>query len=432
MVIAMTGRMVLREMYLSRLREMRGLFSVAKVIMGIRRCGKSTLLGQYISELLESGVPESDIISIDFNEPSNQHLHDIKALNAHLLEVIPTDHPSYLFLDEVQLVKGWERTVAGLCDRGNVDIYITGSNGHLLSNELTTMITGRYVEIPMLPPSFHEFVALYEDEADRNKLLDMYLHDGTVLLTDPFMYPTTRTDLLKGLSDSIIVEDISSRESTPNPNTTRKIARFLFSNIGNETSISKIAEGIGSSSPTVEKYIDALLAAGLFMYAEKYDIVGSKLLRTNGKYYATDMGLRRVNLNQHELKDLSRPIENLVFLELIRRGYEVCVGSYRGREIDFQATRGDTTEYFQVCQTMLSEDTREREFRSLDDMKNSIPKTIITGDAIGLGNFGGIRVVNLIDWLLDDGTTPRVVPAPTSWRIGRISIANDRACHRNK
>lgn len=417
--------MVIREAYLERLREWRGKYSIAKAIMGVRRCGKSTLLAQYIDELKKSGVPSEDIISIDFENVRWQHISNREMLNKVLIELVPLDRPVFLFLDEIQEVDGWERSVAGMCNQGNVDVYITGSNGHVLSTELTTHLTGRFIEIPMLPPSFHEFCCLYRDYGNSDSLLDSYLRGGSMPVIDPSMTANGRRDMLMWLSDSIISKDIASRKKTPNSETARKIAKFLFSNIGNETSISNIADGIKLSTVTVQKYVDALIAAGLFIYAEKYDIVGQKILQTNGKYYATDMGLRNVNLKQTEKKDLSRPIENIVFLELIRRGYDICIGSYRGREIDFLATRGDTTEYFQVCQTILSDETRDREFRSFNDMKDSFPKIIITTDRIGLGNYGGIRVVNLTDWLLDDGVEPKVVDAPASWRIGQITIADD-------
>lgn len=410
----MTGTMVIREGYLRQLRAGRGLHSVVKIIMGVRRCGKSTLMEQYIHELRLEGIPEDHIIRIDLEDQRNQHIRDKDALNGILTELIPDD-PCFVFLDELQNVEGWEMTVAAMCNRGNVDLYVTGSNGYLLSSELSTHITGRYVEIRMLPLSFHEYSALRSGLGDNTELLSLYLKYGGLPMVDPSLGKTFCMSLLEGIVDSVINKDVSSRSKTPNSSTVERIARFLYSNIGNESNMLSISKGSGLSQNTVERYVKGMLNAGIFEYAEKYDIIGKKLLNTNGKYYAADLGMRNASLGGAQGTDMSRPLENIVYLELLRRGYTVRVGSYGNTEVDFTATIDDRTEFYQVCQTLMSEGTREREIRSYRMMRNSHRRFILTLDRLGIGNDDGVEIVNIIDWLLDDGIDPKVVPAPERW-----------------
>lgn len=412
----MQDKMVIRQSYIDWLERYRDEFTIAKIITGPRRCGKSTLMLQYIGHLIETGVREDEIIVIDFDDPRYQGITSNLELNSVLNGLLPESR-CYIFFDELQEVESWERTVAGLCNRGNVDVYITGSNGHLASSEFSTHITGRFTEIPMLPLSFHEYFAMYARTIGQSSILMRYLADGGIPFVSPMNDPRLNKEYLTTLLEAIISLDVASRKSTPNVPMARKLAVFLYSNIGNETSTLGISKSVGMNSITVEKYLDALVKSGLFHYVDKYDVVGAKHLNTNGKYYATDLGIRNCRINGYELLDASRPLENLVFLELVRRGYTISTGNYNGREINFVAERNGDREYFQVCLTMHAEDMLEREIRSYNNMKDSFKKTILTADKTWSGGIDGVRIINIEEWLLDDGVDPRIVGAPSTWRI---------------
>ncbi len=394
---------VRRTHYLELLHAGKDVTSVVKVITGMRRCGKSTLLDQYMDDLRKEGVPENSIFSINFESFYGQDIETFKQLNDVLKDKISTEHPMYIFLDEIQEVKGWEKSIAALSTMKNCDVYITGSNSNMLSSELSTHISGRYIEIRMLPLSFKEYVEMHESK-DIESAFANYLKFGSLPEVHPERGERFCYDYLEGTFNTILVKDVLGRTKTKDKTKVESIARFIYSNIGNITNISKIAEGTGISHVMSDKYISTMVDSLLFYQAEKYDIVGKKLLATNGKYYATDLGMRNSALKGADSTDISRPLENIIFLELIRRGYTVRVGSYRDAEIDFAALKGDVVEYYQVTLTMLSEKTKEREFRSLEKIKDNYTKTILTLDRIGLGSNNGIHVVNVFDWLLGDWT----------------------------
>ena len=390
---------ILREDYLSLLEAGRDRNDVVKVITGMRRSGKSTLLEQYADSLRNQGVPEDSIFMINFEDIEWQHVNDHTALNKWISENIPKKGQCYVFLDEIQNVDGWERSVSGLQNKPNCDIYITGSNSKMLSSELATHISGRYTEIRIMPLSFREYLQLHPTE-DIDERFRQYLMFGGLPSVDPDADERFRGGLLEGIFNTVLVKDILSRLRTDDVSKLTAIARFLYSNIGNTTNIDSIAEATGISNPTVSKYVDEMCKAFLFYYAERYDVVGKKILKTNGKYYASDLGMRNVMLGRHSAGDISKPLENVVYLELIRRGYEGRVGSYRDWAVDFTATNSRGTEYFQVCQTMMAEETYDREIRPLKGIRDNFAKTILTLDRFGLGSDEGIRVVNVIDWLL--------------------------------
>ncbi|MCQ2071301.1 MAG: ATP-binding protein, partial [archaeon] len=371
-----------------------------KVVTGMRRSGKSTLLEQYASGLVDSGVPEGSIFFLNFDDIGWQHLSDSVALNGWITENIPKDRQCYVFLDEVQNVDGWERSVSGLQNMSNCDVYVTGSNSKMLSSELATHISGRYIEIGILPLSFKEYLELHPSE-DVEGRFRQFLSFGGLPAVDPNADKRFNDGLLEGVFNTVLVKDMLSRLKTDDVSKLTAIARFLYSNIGNITNIDHIAEATGIGNPTVSRYVDEMCKAFLFYRSERYDMVGKKILKTNGKYYASDLGLRNTMLGRPSAGDISRPLENVVYLELLRRGYTVRTGSYRDREVDFTATDGEGTEYFQVCQTMMAEGTYEREMRSLKGIKDNCPKTVLTLDRFGLGSDEGIKVVNVIDWLLD-------------------------------
>ncbi len=391
---------VRRERYLKDLHEGRSAKNVIKVITGMRRCGKSTLLDQFISDLKLNGVLDSDIIHINFDSFEGQKYQNYIELNNMLESAVSAEKEYYVILDEIQNVEGWEKTVAALNTIKSCDVYLTGSNSAMLSTELSTHISGRYVEIKMLPLSFKEYVEFHQPE-DIEKSFSEYLKYGSLPDVNPKLGERFCESYLEGVFNTVLIKDILLRIKTDDVKKITSIARFLYSNIGNITNIASIAKGAEINPVTASRYVTEIENALLFYHSEKYDIVGKRLLQTNGKYYASDLGMRRIVLKDIHDTDVSRPLENLVYLELIRRGYTVRTGSFRDFEVDFIAFKGDSTEYYQVTLSMLSEGTRKRELRSLECIKDNYHKTILTTDRIGLGSENGIRIVNVIDWLLE-------------------------------
>ena len=392
---------VIRKDYLQMLMDGKDRNSTIKVITGMRRCGKSTLLDQYESELVSLGVSEEDIVRINLELPENQHISDKNALNQWILENIPRDRQVYVFLDEIQNVDGWEKSLAGLEAMGNCDIYITGSNSKLLSLELSTHITGRYIEIRMQPFSFREYLEMYPSDNKDRRFID-FLRYGGIPIVDPDSSEKYRAGILEGIFNSILVNDVLNRLRTDDVSKVTSIARYLYSNIGNITNIDNISKEIGISGPTVDRYVEAMEKAYLFYHCERYDIVGKNVLKTNGKYYASDLGMRNQSVAVANARDMSKPLENIVYMELLRRGYKVNVGCYKDSEVDFIALKGGRVEYFQVSQTIMEENTYQREIRPYRGIKDNFRKTILTMDRFGLGTDEGIEIVNVVDWLLDE------------------------------
>ena len=391
---------VLRKDYLSLLEAGKDQNDVIKVITGMRRSGKSTLMNQFIEKLKADGVPDDRIFLINFEMAEYQYLNDKDVLNKWILDNIPKEGQCYVFLDEIQNVKDWEMSVSALQIMPNCDVYITGSNSKMLSSELSTHISGRYIEVKVLPLSFSEYLELHPSD-DKDRRFKDYLRYGALPVVNPDSDRIFIEGLLEGVFNTVLVKDILSRLRTDDVSKITAIARFLYSNIGNITNIENIATETGISNPTVSRYVEEMSKAFLFYYAEKYDIVGKKILKTNGKFYASDLGMRNVILGLGLARDISKPLENVVFMELLRRGYEVRIGSYRDWEVDFTAIGPDGVEYYQICETMLSDDTYKRESRPFMAIRDNCPKTILTLDRFGLGSEDGIKIVNLIDWLLD-------------------------------
>lgn len=392
-------RLIRRTQYLELLHAGKDATAVVKVVTGMRRCGKSTLLEQYMADLREGGVPADSIFALNFETAEGQQIADAAALNRLIAAKVPQDRPMYIFLDEIQNVKDWELSVAALGTMKNCDVYLTGSNSKLLSTELSTHLSGRFIEIRMLPLSFREYLELHPSD-DRELRFREYLRFGALPETDPARGERFCDAYLEGTFNTVLVKDILGRLKIDDVTKVEAIARFLYSNIGNTTNTQHIAKGAGVSAATADRYIGQMEGALLFYHAEKYDVVGKKLLETNGKYYASDLGLRNSALKGASGTDLSRPLENLVYLELIRRGYTVRIGSYREYEVDFTALKADTTEYYQVTTTLQTAETRERELRPLNGLRDNFRKTVLTLDRFGLGSENGITVVNIIDWLL--------------------------------
>lgn len=391
---------VLRKDYLSLLEAGKDENAVVKVITGMRRSGKSTLMNQFIEKLKAAGVSDDRIFLINFEMAEYQYINDRTILNKWILDNIPKEGQCYVFLDEIQNVNDWEMSVSALQIMPNCDVYITGSNSKMLSSELSTHISGRYTEVKVLPLSFSEYLELYPSD-DKDSRFSDYLRYGGLPVVNPDSDRTFIEGLLEGIFNTVLVKDVLYRLKTDDVSKITAIAKFLYSNIGNITNIDNIATETGISNPTVSKYVEEMSKAFLFYYAEKYDIVGKKILKTNGKFYASDLGMRNVIIGLGLARDISKPLENVVFMELLRRGYEVRIGSYRDWEVDFTAIGPDGVEYYQICETMLSDDTYKRESRPFKAIKDNCPKTILTLDKFGLGSDDGIKIVNLVDWLLD-------------------------------
>lgn len=391
---------VLRKDYLSLLEAGKDENTVVKVITGMRRSGKSTLMNQFIEKLKAAGVSDDRIFLINFEMAEYQYINDRTILNKWILDNIPKEGQCYVFLDEIQNVNEWEMSVSALQIMPNCDVYITGSNSKMLSSELSTHISGRYTEVKVLPLSFSEYLELHPSDDKDSRFRD-YLRYGGLPVVNPDSDRTFIEGLLEGIFNTVLVKDVLYRLKTDDVSKITAIAKFLYSNIGNITNIDNIATETGISNPTVSKYVEEMSKAFLFYYAEKYDIVGKKILKTNGKFYASDLGMRNVIIGFGLVRDISKPLENVVFMELLRRGYEVRIGSYRDLEVDFTAIGPDGVEYYQICETMLSDDTYKRESRPFKAIKDNCPKTILTLDKFGLGSDDGIKIVNLVDWLLD-------------------------------
>lgn len=384
-----------------------------KVVTGIRRCGKSVLLEQYQQKLLAEGVAPEQIISINFENLDYEPLKDYMELYRYLKERLCTDKMTYIFLDEVQEVPSFEKVVDSLSIKDQVDIYITGSNAYMLSSELATLLSGRYTEIKMLPFSFREYIA--ETGLPKEEAFAEFMKTGGI----PYVAAMNRTDekvdqYLEGIYNTVIVKDIEQRQLRKEKGgNTRKItdiallkniARYLASVIGSPVSMKSITNYLTSSGRkisqnTVSDYVDALKESFIFYSVERFDIVGKQLLKINNKLYMVDMGIRN-HILPRKRYDLGFTIENIVFLELMRKGYKINIGKYGATEVDFVVQKEGVLTYYQVTADMTAKETFEREMRPLRSIPDNYEKVVLTLDHFSLGNYDGIKVVNVIDWLL--------------------------------
>lgn len=388
-----------RRLYLKRLESGRDRTDLVKIITGMRRCGKTVLMEQFIELLKGTGVPEGSIVHINLESEESAHIHGYLDLLAEIRRRADTNGRIYLFLDEIQMVDGWEKAINAIQADMDADIYITGSNAYMLSSDLSTLISGRYVELRMLPLSFAEFLELHPGNEEMR--FRQYIRSGSMPASDPDGDEAFERDHLKGLFNTVLVKDVMERIKIHSNANVTDICRFLYSNIGNITSCNNIARSENISNRDVRACLDALQDAFLFYKCERYDIRGKRLMDSLEKYYVSDTGIRNAVLGISSREDDSRQIENIVYLELIRRGYEVCVGKYGDTKVDFTARKGDSIEYYQVTMTMLPEDTYEREVRSLRRIQDNWPKTVLSMDRFLTGIPDGIVHRNIIDWLLD-------------------------------
>lgn len=405
--------MVERKEYLEHLIQWKD-EQVIKVVTGIRRCGKSTLLLQYQEWLKASGVSDEQIVTINFEELEYEELQDYKKLYAYLKDRLCKGKMTYIFLDEIQKVSAFEKVVDSLYVKPQVDLYVTGSNAYMLSGDLATLLTGRYVEIKMLPLSFYEFLEVTGSGQEQG--FSEYMRDGGL----PYVAVMDRTPekvetYLEGIYNTVIVKDIEDRQARKESDSDKRkindilllktIARYLASIVGNPVSIRSITDyfisnGRKISPNTVSDYVEALTESFIFYPAERFDIIGKQLLKANRKMYIVDLGLRNHILPRRQY-DLGFSLENIVYFELLRRGYRVMIGKIGSTEVDFVAEKQGTYTYFQVTADMTAQETFEREMKPLRRIRDNYEKIVLTGDRLTLGNYDGIQVKYLPDWLLE-------------------------------
>ena len=401
-----------RKEYLSILKNFKDQ-QIIKVITGIRRCGKSTLLEIFKDYLSENGVEEKQIISINFENADYEELQDRKKLYEYIKERLVKGKKTYVFLDEIQNVFEFEKTVDSLFINKDVDLYITGSNAYLLSSELATLLTGRFIEIKMLPLSFKEYISAFEDKTDISRKFRNYLrYSSFPQAVEIFKINPENIDMfLDGIYSTILFKDVMQRKGITDKNILERVTRYLYDNIGNRTSMKSISdklEGIEkkSSYNTILNYVDSLIDSYLIFKANRYDIKGKEFLKTQEKYYAIDIGLRYYMLGQESSRDMGHILENVVYLELLRRGYDVYIGKYDELEVDFVAKKPENTIYYQVALTTRENDdgtnkTLERELTPLKKINDNYPKYILTLDEDLDVDFDGIKKINVLDWLLN-------------------------------
>jgi predicted AAA+ superfamily ATPase len=380
---------------------------VIKVLTGMRRCGKSTILEQFAAELTASGVKNDQIISVNFEDINSESLQEYHALNNYVLKRIHDDEQKYyLLLDEIQMVPEFEKVINSLFLRKNLDIYITGSNAYYLSGELATLLTGRYIEFKVFPFSFSEFRSVYSN-LDELKAYEKFLVQGGMpYLINYEADDKSIRDYYEGIYSTVLVKDVISRKRVADSSILQSVAKFLASNVGNLNTTKRIADTLTTfgrkiSVNTLESYISGLVDAMIFYKCSRYDIKGKEYLKTGDKYYIVDIGFRNYLMNNATM-DSGFVLENIVYIELVRRGYKVSVGKVGDKEVDFVATSTlGQVEYYQVALTIRDTKVWEREVSALEAIKDNNPKYILHLDPDPDSQHNGIKVMSATNWLLD-------------------------------
>ncbi len=395
-----------RKEYLNKLIALKDK-KVIKIITGVRRCGKSTLMEIFKNYLLKNGVNKKNIISINFEDFDFYDLRNPNKLYSYIKEKLDSENQNYIFLDEIQHVEDFPRVVDSLFIKNNIDIYITGSNAYMLSSEIATLISGKYIEISMLPLSFAEFVESTGDKKDLARKYIDYIQNSSFPYTLELRDQANEIkQYLDGIYNTVVVKDIAYRKKITDISMLENITRFMFDNIGNPLSMKKIADTMTSDGrkidvKTVEKFISGLTESFVLYKANRYNIKGKQYLKTLEKYYVVDIGLRYMLLGTRST-DVGHILENVVYLELLRRGYDVYVGKVDNTEVDFVAIDNKKTIYYQVSATVRDERTLRRELKPLQSINDHYPKFILTLDEDPEADFDGIRKINALDWLLGD------------------------------
>lgn len=387
-----------------------------KILTGVRRSGKSTVYELYAEELKKQGIKPEQIQIIKLEEEENSELWDYHKLHQHIMDNLVKDKKNYIFLDEIQNVENFEKAVRSLYEKKNIDIYLTGSNSKLQSGEWATSLTGRYIEIKMYPLSFKEFLTINPTD-NLDKAYADYLAYSSFPYAQYFVnlnMPDLKKQLdtyINGIYDTVVLYDVMSKKGIVNASRIKRIMKFMAGNIGSEISVKKMSDmlkddGIVIQPYLLDDYIDAFKDAFIWYQADRYDVRGRKVLKTQNKYYLVDMGIRNMLMND-KVEDTGHILENIVYLELLRRGYKVYVGKidYKNKdrevvtkEIDFVAETPDGLEYYQVSDTMNDTKTLERELSSLKLVKDNYPKYILTRD-YGTKDYDGIKQLNVLEWL---------------------------------
>jgi uncharacterized protein len=397
-----------RDMYLSQLVQYKDK-PLIKVVTGIRRCGKSTLLSLFSNHLVDTGIAKENIIRMNFESFEFDHLADYKQMHSHIKERLLNENQKYyLLLDEVQLIASWEKAVNSFLVDADVDIYITGSNAYLLSSELSTLLSGRYVEIKMLPLSFKEYLD-FIDSNDQDKLqehFNQYLKYGGLPTVAKLLENTdTIGPFLEGIYNTVLMKDVIERNNIRDAALLENILKFIAANVGSIVSTKSISDYLNSSGrkttgETIDNYLKMLENAYIVYKANRYDLKGKMFLKTLEKYYMVDLGIRN-QLTGLRDTDYGHVLENIIYLELIRRGYEVTIGKIGSLEVDFVATKSNEKYYYQVSASILDRQTLERELRPLQAIKDNYPKVILTMDQPVFDDYSGVRIQNILDFLLE-------------------------------
>lgn len=397
-------RIIQREQYLSKLVAFRDK-QIIKVVTGVRRCGKSTLMEIYQDYLKNNGVSDEQIIAINLEDFDFYELRDKAKLHAYIKERLVQDRQTYIFIDEVQQCEEFPIVIDSLYIKKNVDIYLTGSNAYMLSSKIATLLSGRYVEISMLPLSFKEYVTSTGDISDLSRKYNEYLESSSFPYVLELKGQSKEIkDYLEAVYNTIVVKDIASRKKIVDPMMLESVTRFVFDNIGSKLSTKKIADTMTSNGrkidvKTVEKYLNGLMESFIIYQAKRYNVKGKQYLKTLEKYYVVDIGLRYMLLGSRAI-DVGHILENVVYLELLRRGYDVYVGKVDELEVDFVAMDQKRITYIQVAASVRDERTLARELASLQKIADHYPKMILTLDDDPEADYEGIRRINALDWLM--------------------------------
>jgi len=401
----MPGTLIRREHYLKVLHGFKDK-PLIKIITGVKKCGKTTLMEMFIEDLKRSGIQDGDILYLDFEKKENAFIRDRDALMKTINGLIEAKEGKYLFFDGIQNVYGWERVINSMIYAG-ADVYVTGSNSKLLSTKFSTYIAGRYVVIEMYPLSFREYFDHFGGEkGNRDRLLSEYMMNGGLPLVALEKENERNTDMiLSSVFETVFIKDVVERNNIENVAAIRDIAEFAMKNIGNFTSYRNAmnyveSKGGNITPPTVENYLHHLESAFLLYRARKYDVREKDYIRAANKFYVVDMGISN-NVVGYNEEDRSGALENLVFMELLSRGKEVAVGRVEGGGIDFVVIEMESIHYYQVTDSLYVEEVKKRLIRSLLSTGDNYPKTIITNELYPAKNIEGIRVVNIIDFLLE-------------------------------
>lgn len=398
-------KLIERKQYTDKLYSLKDK-KIIKVITGVRRCGKSTLMQLFQRQLLNSGVDEKSIITINFENYDFIDLRQPKELYKYVNERLVSDKMNYIFLDEIQHVDNYADVVDALFVKENTDIYVTGSNAYLLSSEIATLLSGRYIEIHILPLSFKEYVSALENVND----MDRHYSDYITFSSFPYALEFGRNessinDYIRGIYSTIVLKDVVQRNKINDTLTLENLMAFISDNVGNTLSIKKITDTMSSAGKkidfkTIEKYISALCQSFILYPAKRYNIKGRELLKTMEKYYLVDVALRNTLLG-NKRSDFGHILENVVFLELLRRNKNVYIGKNDSLEVDFVADNMKEITYYQVAATVLDDATLERELRALKNINDNFPKILLTLDKTPVTYHDGIKQQNVLDWLLE-------------------------------